>query len=124
MWVGLRDPQNHHHLRNIMLHRRFSRPIIPLLLRGLGSSSPLDASPLRLLLSRAMTTQQLHTHLNAATEAAGLSVPDISPDLLSRLKDPTLLHSAGFIGGKWVGAHSSATYEVGQRRRRRRRGGV
>lgn len=60
-----------------------------------------------------MTTQ--HTHLNAATEAAGLSVPDISTDLLSRLKDPSLLHSAGFIGGKWVGAHSTATYEVRRR---------
>ena len=33
--------------------------------------------------------------------------------LLSRLADPTLLHTAGYIGGEWLQATDRATYEVG-----------
>ena len=36
----------------------------------------------------------------------------ISPFMVIRLKDPSLLHSAGLIGGKWVGARNNATYDV------------
>ena len=57
-----------------------------------------------------------HANLQAAAsleaEAVGITTSGISKELLSKLKDPTLLHSTGLIGGKWVGARNNATYEV------------
>ena len=39
----------------------------------------------------------------------------LSDELLSRVEDKELLHSCGFIGGKWVQATDRATYQVLQR---------
>jgi hypothetical protein len=36
----------------------------------------------------------------------------VSEELLSRLKDKSLLHTAGFVGGRWVGATDRSTYQV------------
>jgi hypothetical protein len=35
-----------------------------------------------------------------------------SETLLSKLKDPTLIRTAGYIGGEWINAIDGATYEV------------
>jgi len=53
------------------------------------------------------------TNLEEAAEASGLTKPDISEELLGRLKDKKLLHTAGYIGGKWTtGSGKSATFQV------------
>jgi hypothetical protein len=36
----------------------------------------------------------------------------LSEELLSRVEDKELLHSCGFIGGKWVQATDRSTYQV------------
>ncbi|KXZ55521.1 hypothetical protein GPECTOR_2g1070 [Gonium pectorale] len=53
------------------------------------------------------------TNLDEATQAAGLSRAAVSPDVLSRVKDHGLLHTAGLIGGKWTEtASDKGTFEV------------
>lgn len=56
-----------------------------------------------------------HTHLAQAeaAAAAGVANIDIAQELLGRLKDPSLLHTAGYIDGQWLGARSGLTYLVG-----------
>ncbi len=54
-------------------------------------------------------------HLNEAAAAAGVGPKaDASDDLLKRLKDPSIVHTGGFIGGKWTGASTkgAATFQV------------
>ncbi|MEW5311842.1 MAG: hypothetical protein WDW38_003527 [Sanguina aurantia] len=55
-----------------------------------------------------------HTHLAQAeaAAAAGAANIDISHELLERLKDPSLLHTAGYVDGQWLGARSGLTYLV------------
>jgi hypothetical protein len=36
----------------------------------------------------------------------------VSEDLLARIKDKDLVHTCGFIGGKWTQATDRATYQV------------
>jgi hypothetical protein len=36
----------------------------------------------------------------------------LADELLSKLNDPTVLHTAGFIGGEWRLATSDATFQV------------
>lgn len=36
----------------------------------------------------------------------------LSDDLLSRITDKDLLHTCGFIGGKWLQASDRSTYQV------------
>lgn len=55
------------------------------------------------------------TNLEEAAEAAGLIIkPSVSDELLGRLKDKGLLHTAGYIGGKWTsGSKKGASFQVG-----------
>lgn len=53
-----------------------------------------------------------HQNLDDAASVASPATVDICEYLLSKLNDRTLLHSAGLIGGKWLGAWNNATYEV------------
>ncbi len=46
----------------------------------------------------------------------------VSDELLSRLTDKELLHTCGFIGGKWLQATDRTTYQVGVLSRARHRG--
>ncbi len=53
--------------------------------------------------------QSPHSNLEAAAD----QLPSLlATELTSKLKDPSLLHAAGLIGGKWLGAWNSATYDV------------
>jgi hypothetical protein len=54
----------------------------------------------------------LQQAMSASAEASGLTPSAFSSDLLEKLQDKALLHSAGLIGGKWLGAWNNATYEV------------
>jgi hypothetical protein len=59
---------------------------------------------------RAMSSAaQSRTNLEAAS---GVEASNLSAEITSKLKDPSLLHAAGLIDGKWLGAWNSATYEV------------
>ena len=65
-----------------------------------------------------LAQQQAWRGLSHASEAAklvagGAAGLDVSEDLLKRLKEPTLLHTAGLVGGKWTGATNGADYQVG-----------
>lgn len=54
------------------------------------------------------------SNLSEAAEAAGLTKPDVSEALLGRLKDKGLIHTAGYIGGKWQTASANGvTFQVG-----------
>eukprot|EP00195_Chlamydomonas_chlamydogama_P002619 CAMPEP_0202920768 /NCGR_PEP_ID=MMETSP1392-20130828/77027_1 /ASSEMBLY_ACC=CAM_ASM_000868 /TAXON_ID=225041 /ORGANISM="Chlamydomonas chlamydogama, Strain SAG 11-48b" /LENGTH=526 /DNA_ID=CAMNT_0049614281 /DNA_START=54 /DNA_END=1634 /DNA_ORIENTATION=- len=63
-------------------------------------------------MTTAKSTTNLEQAATATAEAAGLQKQDIADELLSRLKDKTLLHSAGLIGGKWLAASNGATFQV------------
>jgi hypothetical protein len=39
----------------------------------------------------------------------------VSPDLLTALKDQTLLKTLGLIGGEWVGSVDGSTFDVSLR---------
>ncbi|PNH03734.1 Succinate-semialdehyde dehydrogenase, mitochondrial [Tetrabaena socialis] len=53
------------------------------------------------------------SNLEEVAQAAGLSRAAVSEELLSRVKDRGLLHTAGLIGGKWAEAASDkGTFEV------------
>ncbi|GLI68110.1 hypothetical protein VaNZ11_012437 [Volvox africanus] len=94
--------------------------------RGLGPSSvgcrfegvlplwSLGAAP---LMSPVSVSHVRHlgttTNLDEAAQAAGLNKVAVSADVLSRVKDHGLLHTAGFIGGKWADvASDKSTFEV------------
>lgn len=62
--------------------------------------------------SNASSTGKASLNLMAAAEAAGFS-SKASDELLGRLKDPSLLHTAALIGGKWIQtASSAATFQA------------
>jgi hypothetical protein len=43
---------------------------------------------------------------------AGNGLGSASPDLLTALKDQTLLKTLGLIGGEWVGSVDGSTFDV------------
>ncbi len=72
------------------------------------------AAGLRLMSTAAGT----NVNLTEVAEAAGLAPSTVSTELLSRLNDPTLVHTAGYIDGKWTSAaDKTKTFEVGGLRR-------
>lgn len=71
--------------------------------------------PMSLLLHqlRSMTTTNLQEAAEVAKDAAGLQQVQVSDDLMSRLKDKGLLHSAALVEGQWIGPQDGATFKVG-----------
>ncbi|GIL79698.1 hypothetical protein Vretimale_12349 [Volvox reticuliferus] len=94
--------------------------------RGLSPSSvscrnerrlPLWSLRATLLMSPSSVTMVRHlgttTNLDEAAQAAGLNKVAVSAEVLSRVKDHGLLHTAGLIGGKWADvASDKSTFEV------------
>lgn len=53
------------------------------------------------------------TNLDAAAKAAGATKSFLADEVVSKLKDPTLVNTAGYINGEWVAAGDLSRFEVG-----------
>ncbi|GLC70797.1 hypothetical protein PLESTF_001034200 [Pleodorina starrii] len=75
---------------------------------------PLAAAPLQPRVATGHVRYMGTTsNLDEAAQASGLSKPTVSPDVLARVKDHGLIHTAGLIGGKWADvASDKSTFEV------------
>ncbi|GIL52528.1 hypothetical protein Vafri_8371 [Volvox africanus] len=95
-------------------HRRLSPSSVGCRVEGLLPLWSLGAAP---LMSPVSVSHVRHlgttTNLDEAAQAAGLNKVAVSAEVLSRVKDRGLLHTAGFIGGKWADvASDKSTFEV------------
>eukprot|EP00798_Chlamydomonas_sp_ICE-L_P022057 gene22057-29122_t len=119
-WLLARQKRRFHlRQRHHLAYWSVALPYTLMALRCVLSRSQLLLAPTQQALATRMsfTTAATQNKASAAATAeaqdmSGFTNADIDDSLLSRLKDPSLLHSAGLIGGKWLRATNSETYVV------------
>jgi hypothetical protein len=86
--------------------------MLPLLLWRRSSALGHACLRMRLLADAPKTSMAaLSSAITNSNNATSLKI-SVAEELLSKLSDPTILHTAAYIGGEWRLATSHATFQV------------